>query len=67
MVTKEKVKSLLEEILKHDVANLGSKDNEFFLCYTYGSKKQPNGKWKKVMPAWVDKAKKMIKELEKQI
>jgi len=42
---------LLNEILKHQVANLGSKDNEFYNCFTYFGGK---------MPPWVKKAKRLV-------
>ena len=41
---------LLNEILRHQIANLGSKD-EFYCCYTYA-----HGK----MPKWVKKAKRLV-------
>lgn len=46
----EKLKSLIMEILRHDIGNLGKPDWEFFRCYTYEGK----------MPKWVNKAKKLV-------
>lgn len=44
-------RALLKEILKHQIANLGSKDHEFYSCYTY-----EHGE----MPPWVAKAKALL-------
>lgn len=44
---------LLQEILEHQVANLGVPESEFYRCYTYS-----HGR----MPDWVDKAKEIMEQ-----
>lgn len=53
-ITETAVRKLLSEILAHQIANLGHPTQEFYACYTYR-----HGKF----PAWVPKAKKMLKRL----
>ena len=50
----DKMIALLEEILAHQVANLGT-EHEFYTCYTYKSGE---------MPEWVDKAKEALTKMK---
>jgi len=46
---------IVSEILRHDIANLGTK-SEFFKCYTYPPHE---------LPGWVGRAKNALKKAER--